>query len=478
MNKNFAKGLHLQFCCALLTAVVIATSGCAPQGSPGIELGTITVDAGEYDRTNTLIRYQTTADKIFGDPMKFRREGYFYYTNEETDLELLRDNKLVLVEEGGSQSRTIVQWDDHADFDWRTVPGEGALVWALTGETPRGSTRTFKLMLEEGSSLSRPVTVEDSDNKHFTVNQGDKPLLRYNYGVVQDGGNSRSMDRSFSIHPIWTPSGEIITGESSPEYGTHAGLFNYWNTIQYVNKRLNFWELGNNPGRKVPDELGPSITEGPVFTSLEFINKGLHNGNTMFRELYIIKAYSLLEEKLQLVDIAIRQNSIPENMRYIPLEEGATGIIDEEGNVVEGTSMELLQSNNSTIAFSGKAEWYSDGVSLDVLTSEGKNRIDGDGTAARWVDLSGPLGNNWGGLAMFDHPSNQKYPTPVAINSKIPYFGYAFTKNGPHTVVMDNPLNLVYRILIHDGRPDMELNERIAQDFANPPAVTFKSLKM
>ena len=228
----------------------------------------------------------------------------------------------------------------------------------------------------------------------------------------------------------------------------------------------------------MPDELGPSITEGPVFISLDFLNKGLYNGNTIFRELYIIKAYSLSDVNLQLIDISIRQNSIPENMRYIPLEEGATGITDEEGNVVEGTSMDLLQSNNGSIAFSGRAEWYSDGVSLDVLTSEGKNRFEGDGTAARWVDFSGPLGNNWGGLAMFDHPSNQKYPTPVTIHAKIPYFGYAYTKNGPHTVVMDDPLKLLYRILVHDGHPDMELNERIAQDFTNPPAVTFKSLKM
>ena len=92
--------------------------------------------------------------------------------------------------------------------------------------------------------------------------------------------------------------------------------------------------------------------------------------------------------------------------------------------------------------------------------------------------MSGPLGNNWGGLAMFDHPSNQRYPTPVTIHSKIPYFGYAFTKNGPYTATMNEPLNLVYRILVHDGRPDRELNERISQDFANPPSVTFTSSKM
>ena len=490
MNKNFAESFHLRFCCVVLTAITgIAASGCAPQDSPdipdietpdspGIEIGTITVDAGEYDRTNTLIRFQTSADKIFGDPMKFRREGYFHYLNEETDLELLRDNTLVLVEEGRTRTRLTVQWDDHSDFDWRTAPGKGALVWVLTGETPGGSTRTFKLMLEEGPSLARPITVEDSDNTHFMVNQGSKPLLRYNYGVVQDSSNARSLDRSFFIHPIWTPSGEIITGESSPEHGTHAGVSNYWNTIQHVNRQLNFWELGDNPGRKVPDDLGPSITEGPVFTSLEFINKGLYNGNTIFRELYSIKAYPLSGENVQLVDISIRQKSIPENLRYIPLEEGATGIMDEEGNLVEGTSMDLLQSNNATFALSGKAEWYTDDVSLDVLTSEGKNRIDGDGTAARWIDVSGPVGSHWGGLAMFDHPSNQKYPTPVTIRADIPYFGYAFTKNTPHTVIMDDPLNLVYRILVHDGHPDMELNERIAQDFANPPTVTFQPLKM
>jgi len=40
------------------------------------------------------------------------------------------------------------------------------------------------------------------------------------------------------------------------------------------------------------------------------------------------------------------------------------------------------------------------------------------------------------------------------------------------TISADSPTVFRYRVMIHDGRPDAELDERLWLDFAEPPGVT------
>ena len=116
-------------------------------------------------------------------------------------------------------------------------------------------------------------------------------------------------------------------------------------------------------------------------------------------------------------------------------------------------------------------------MNLDILTSEGKGREDGNATPARWIDYTGPLGEEWGGLVMFDHSSNVRYPTALRIHPTMPYFCYALAKDEPYTITSDSPLELSYRFLVHNGHPDKETNNRLAYDFVNPPEVTWQPVE-
>ena len=74
-----------------------------------IVLGTFIVDAGNYDRINTPIRFQCSPPEIFGDFSTFRRPDYFYCIDDGADLATLRDYHLVLVEQGPGGARLPVQ---------------------------------------------------------------------------------------------------------------------------------------------------------------------------------------------------------------------------------------------------------------------------------------------------------------------------------------------------------------------------------
>jgi len=493
----FLNGISTIIICAIFCiTVLILLSGCGKRKGIGTVLGTITVDAGDYDRINTPIHYHCRTTDIFGDPKKFRREGFFHYIDEAADLSLLRDNHLVLIEEGGAKSRINAQWDLEVNFDWEqlgdgrweNVTGKGALVWLLEGKTQKGTKRLFKLVLEPGIAPSSPFTIEeDIKKKNLLVKYKDCSVLRYNYGIVQQTeGNSGLYDRAGYIHPVWTPSGKIITGDFSPEHIMQRGIFFAWKNIMVDKKEIGgFWELGEEPGRILPDRFGPSIIRGPVFTDVVVFNKGDVKGKIYFKEFCVIKIYGLPEENVWLFDMYILQEPVNPERPVVRPTETTTATVIVKGKVMriteeqpKGTiSMTIPKFQYGGIAFRGVSDWLSKDVSLEVLTSEGKNRMNADSTQARWIDYSGPVEKEWGGITIFDHPLNQRYPTPLRVHPELPYFCYAFVQNEPYVISSESTLGLIYRFLVHNGHPNKELNERFAQDFVNPPEILWEPIE-
>ncbi|MHC4204228.1 MAG: DUF6807 family protein, partial [Planctomycetota bacterium] len=234
-----------------------------------IVLGTFTVNAGNYDRINTPIRFQCSPKEIFGDFSTFRRPDYFYYIDDGADLAMLRDYHLVLVEQGSGGTRLPVQWEGQADFTWEKAARKGAIVWILNGKTQKNSSRSFKLVLEKGPASTSPFTVENINNKSLLVKCHSRAVLVYNYGIVQQKeGQTGPYDRSSYIHPVWTPAGKVITGDFSPEHIHQRGIFFAWTKTVFGEIETEFWGLGKSAGRILVDDLGPSVINGPVFASL------------------------------------------------------------------------------------------------------------------------------------------------------------------------------------------------------------------
>ncbi len=71
-----------------------------------------------------------------------------------------------------------------------------------------------------------------------------------------------------------------------------------------------------------------------------------------------------------------------------------------------------------------------------------------------------------------DHPSQPAFPTVARIHPiTLPFFSFVPAHDEPLTIATDRPLTFRYRVMIHDGRPDPALNDRIARDFADPASI-------
>jgi hypothetical protein len=442
-----------------MTAVTV---GCTEDTD--IVLGTVTIDTGNYDRVDTPMRYQCQYSELFGSRA------------------LKADEHLVLREQGDNNSEFVAQWQPSARFEWEEG-GRGALVWLFKGQTLRNTKRTFDLVIRAGNAPESALSVAHANGKSITVEQGSNPVLKYNYGIVREReGETGPYDRSCYIHPIWTPGGAIVTGDFSPEHIHQRGLFMAWRPVKFGDLETDFWGLGDATGRILTDKA-PVVNEGPVFTQLVCDNNGTVSGDTYFKEKLLITVYALPDRAFWLFDITARQVPVnpenpaarPESPLVMELQKLYYGGMSFRGpsSWLREDARDVQRYKARGVDFSG-IDWLPEDVFLQIITSEGFTRQNGDKQPARWIDYTGPVGDSWGGAAMFDSPDNLRYPTPVRIHPQLPYYSWAFVQNEPYTIHSDQPLELSYRVLVHDLSPDKTLNEQIAADFAHPPAIQWQ----
>ncbi len=96
-----------------------------------------------------------------------------------------------------------------------------------------------------------------------------------------------------------------------------------------------------------------------------------------------------------------------------------------------------------------------------IVTSEGKTDKDAWGTRAPWCDYFGPVEGKTVGVAMFDHPSNPRYPTwwhvrTYGLFAANPFGQAQFEKlpdknAGEFKVAAGQSVTFRYRIFFHEG---------------------------
>jgi hypothetical protein len=82
---------------------------------------------------------------------------------------------------------------------------------------------------------------------------------------------------------------------------------------------------------------------------------------------------------------------------------------------------------------------------VSFLTSEGKDRIAGDDTTARWCSIGGRVdGQPW--ALRRSAPKNFRAPQPLRIHPDDPYFNFSPSKRGQWEIVPGRPYVSRYRL--------------------------------
>lgn len=254
------------------------------------------------------------------------------------------------------------------------------------------------------------------------------------------------------IHPVLTPQGRTVTDDYPPNHLHHHGIWFAWTRTEFQGRTPDFWNMGDGTGT-VEFEALLDTWSGPLQAGLRtrhrFVDLSAPTPVTVLTEIWDVTLHALG-----------RSGRPYRAFDLVSTQELATT-----------SPLVLPEYRYGGIGLRGHRSWLgANGVQF--LTSEGKTRVDGHGTRARWCAMSGLVRGQRIGIAVFDHPSNERHPQSMRIHPTEPFFNFAPMQLGAMTLTPDRAYVSRYRFITFDGAPDAAWLDRLWNAYARPPVVT------
>jgi hypothetical protein len=117
------------------------------------------------------------------------------------------------------------------------------------------------------------------------------------------------------------------------------------------------------------------------------------------------------------------------------------------------TPLKLPKYHYGGLGVRGNLAW-NPVEAVTMLTSEGNDRIKGDGTKSKWVHIDGQVDGAPTGIVVLIHPDNFRFPQPLRLNPKNPQLCVAPSADGDWSIEPGKPYVSRYRFLVVDGPAD------------------------
>jgi hypothetical protein len=413
----------------LLLILLVASIGTVLAKPQGAAIRQIIVESGEYLRINTPISADLTGINLI--------DSVSYKLFEKISGALIE--KPCQVETGYSHR----------------------LWWILDGTTRPGETREYLFTVGDNAHKGNKIAVTDTHDA-IILKKGVSEILQYHKAVLYPPDNVDTVyKRSGFIHPLRSPSGNVMTRVSPPDHYHHMGIWNPWTKVRIGDHVTDFWNLYEKQGT-VQFAGVNSLISGDVFGGFSVKQdhidfQGKTHKETIINEVWDVRSWytepvkgtsAYLVDITTFLSLAVDFPVTLEAYRY----GGGIGIRANE-------------------------EWTN--KNSRILTSEGKTRVNADGSRAKWVDLNGEFSNkSKSGIIFFSHPSNREYPEPMRVWPEDAnegrgdvYFEFCPIRYKEWILNPGSLYRLKYRILVYDGSVDRDTAERLWNDFAYPPMV-------
>lgn len=241
--------------------------------------------------------------------------------------------------------------------------------------------------------------IVQKDDKGITLSCNGNDILRYYHAVHPVAeGVAPAYRRSGFIHPLYSPSGKILTRIQPLDHYHHYGIWGPWTKTHIEGKEVDFWNLAKKQGTV-------------RFAELLSSNSSLDSGSIKVRQEHV---QFLPEGKQRVV-----MDEVLEIQASVAVVEGKrvwiVDVVSNVKNILDSTIAFDKYRYGGGLGFRATEQWNKDNSSL--LTSEGRGRKDADGTRGRWCDINGGFDGTeeTSGILFLSHPDNREHPEPMRV---------------------------------------------------------------
>lgn len=285
------------------------------------------------------------------------------------------------------------------------------------------------------------------------ITQRGKPVLNF-VKVTRPvpKGLESHYSRSGYIHPVFSPTGQEVSGDYPLDHAHQHALFFAWTKATFQGKTIDFWnQFKQQANVEFREVLHTQQEENQIRFSVKLayvVGAGEEQVDAIY-ESWTVTVYQTPDEYF-LFDLTSVQSCASDK----PL-------------IVE-------QNHYGGMAFRGHSQWLKTSDDQDTkptgfqfLTSEGKNRIDGNHTQPNWVAMTGPIDGQQVSLTAFCSPHNFRSPQHVRLHPTKPYFCFAPMVDGAFEIKPGQKYTSNYRFLVTSEAVNPEQNHKQWQQYVH-----------
>ncbi|MFK7845951.1 MAG: PmoA family protein [Rhodothermales bacterium] len=325
--------------------------------------------------------------------------------------------------------------------------------WFIIDDLKAGQKGKFTL---KSGEVDKEGIVADNNGAGVSFSIKNTTVFRYNSAktMLPEGNVDPVYKRGGYIHPVNTPNGTLITNDYPSNHLHHHGIWAAWTNTLFQGRKPDFWNMGSKTGTVEPVALDTSWA-GPVMGGVigrhKYVDLSGENPIDVLDETWETHVFAIEDAQTpyHLFELRVTQTNASDNFLTLP------------------------EYRYGGVGFRGHDDW--EGVkNTYFLTSEGKGRLEGHATRARWCHIGGYVNGEFAGVAILGHPDNFRAPQPMRIHPTEPFFNWAPSQAGDWTIRPGKPYVAVYRFVVMDGQPDKALIDRLWADWAKPAKVKVK----
>ena len=292
------------------------------------------------------------------------------------------------------------------------------------------------------------------------LSHGKQSLIHYRYEMKSPPeGINQLYQKSGYIHPVISPKGDTLTRIQPPDHYHHYGVWGPWTRTRIDDVGVDFWNLRDGQGTVLFKSFH-NIESGGVYA-------GFNAHQEHFNLTQKTRPQLALNENLI---VKVWKNNNP-NQYFIDYTSNFSTPLEN------GILFEAYRYGGG-LGFRFKELWNKD--NCEVITSEGKNRTEADGTSSRWCIVYGDASDGKGstGVLFMSHPNNQSHPEPMRIwppdsnNGRGDmFFEFCPIRHEKWKIDPEQTYELNYRMLVFDGKITSEEAEKHWKAFAFQPSI-------
>lgn len=287
--------------------------------------------------------------------------------------------------------------------------------------------RRFRVVIAAKPPAAQEMEAGDEAGKPWTLSDGDKPIVCYNYATVPvpaGVGGRYAVARSNYVHPLIGPGGEVLTYDYSKDHPHHRGLYWAWPETYWKGQVRDLHALQGCFARPVKMHEGES---GPVWSALTAENRWMWDDKQpIVHERATIRAFAQSGGR-----------------RCIDFEFTFTALEDGVQIATRGQK-----------AYGGFNCRFSARAGQKIMTVEDKPDAAPRVSAAQIVGTP-PEGKGPIAVAILQHASNPCYPGAWVSYPNLNWLQPTFPTNGTkYALEKGKPLTLRYRLVVQSGEID------------------------